>query len=440
MPKFKILFLFSLVTLILGSARPARAMPTSRQVQAITNWVQVNDSAFDLGAGADGLFTGEEAKEMLVFHDRLYLGMEADNSLGARLWRTREGVTSPSSQTDWEEVAADSHGYPFGNTDLVQNDHIDSLMSFGNYLYVSTGNRGNGGLDPAGTLLYRSQTGDADSWGSPLALPGFGDPNNENFKDMIVFQGWLCGGTWNQVTGAQVWCSQDGVTWQQKNTGGFGADANQPANMIMVHSFVFENHLYIGLENSGADGIRNSDDIAKIFRTADISAANPTWEQVYSGSTGSLNADLLGELNSYLYIATASTQGIVILRSDSGDIESWVQVNTDGMTGNLHNTHTYNDSSLVIEGHLYVAINNSVEGFEVWRTAGIAQENNNLVDWEQFGPNGWSDTNNIHAGLVAFNGQVYAWTTNYVSGQQVRRSASLDIFHVYLPLTEQTGH
>ncbi len=436
----KATLLLSLFILLLTTIRPVQSMPQSLATEDSSDWTQVNDSAFGLGGGADGLYSSEEAKETLVFDGKLYLGMEADNSLGARLWRTRQGIVEPVNQADWEEVAADSLGYPFGNADLAQNDHIDSLATFNNYLYVSTGNRGNGGLNTAGTLLYRSLTGNSGSWGSPVTSAGFGDTNNENFKDMIVFQGWLCGGTWNQTTGAQVWCSQNGVTWVQKNIGGFGASANNPANIIVVHSFVFQNKLYFGVENGGTDGTRSSDDIAKIFRTSDISAVNPSWEEVYGGSAGSLNADLLGELNAYLYISAASSQGIVILRSSTGNTGSWVQVNASGMVNDADNTNTYNDSSVVVNGHLYVAINNAVSGFEVWRTAGISQNGNALVDWEQFGPNGWSDSNNVHAGLITFNDLVYAWTTNYTSGQQVRRAASLIIFHIYLPLLEQIGN
>jgi hypothetical protein len=440
MLKSKIPLLLTLLALIMGTATPVHSMPSTLMTQSVTDWMQVNDSAFDMSAGPDGSYSGEEAKELLVYNGQLYLGMEADNTLGARLWRTRAGVTSPTSQADWEEVAADSNEKPFGNSNLAQNDHIDSLAAFGNTLYVSTGNRGNGGQNTDGTLLYRSSTGNSGSWGSSVAAAGFGDTDNENFKDMIVYHNWLCGGTWNQVTGAQVWCSQDGVTWLQKNIGGFGASANEPANMIMVHSFVFNDRLYMGLENSGVDGIRSSDDIARVYRTADIDVANPTWEAVYSGLAGSLNADLLGELNGYLYIATASAQGIVILRSASGDADSWVQVNTGGMNGDPGNTLTYNDSSVVVDGYLYLAVNNTGRGFSVWRTAGILQDHNSLIDWEQFGPYGWSDTDNVHAGLALFNGLMYAWTTNYATGQQVRRASSTTIFHTYLPHVEQTGY
>lgn len=437
MSKSVILLLISFISLFLANTHPVRSQFQSLDTKDASNLAQVNDSAFGLGSGDNEYFLGEEAKELLVFDGQLYLGMEADDKWGARLWRTMEGVTAPSSQSDWEEVIADAWGQPFGISNIAQNDHIDSLAEFNNYLYVSTGNRGNGDSGVDGTLLFRSPTGDSGSWGDPVTSAGFGDTNNENFKDMIVFQGWLCGGTWNQIDGAEVWCSQNGTGWIQKNISGFGLSTNNPKNIIVVHTLVFDNQLYVGVENGNDDGTYGDNDIAKLFRTADINAANPAWQEVYSGSAGSLNVDLLGELDGYLYIATASAEGIITLRSHSGDYGSWDQVNTSGMNGNPKNSHTYNDSSLVIDNYLYVAVSNQDSGFEVWRTSGNPV-NETLVDWEQFGPSGWSDSDNVKAGLVKFNDLLYAWTTNYQSGQQVRRATSLTLFHNFLPLIEQS--
>ncbi|MBN1537508.1 MAG: hypothetical protein JW908_12295 [Anaerolineales bacterium] len=437
MPKKSIPLYLTLFSMLLASTRSVYSFSPSSGVTGANNWTQVNDSAFGLGVGDYERFSGEEAKELLVYDNQLYLGMEADNSFGARLWRSRDGVSTPASQSDWEEVSADNGGLPFGGS-VTQNDHIDSLAEFNNYLYVSTGNRGDGGNDTEGTLLYRSATGDSASW-VQVNNAGFGDTHNENFKDMIVFQGWLCGGTWNQTDGAEVWCSQDGTNWMQKNTSGFGSTVNIPANFIALHSFVFQNKLYFGVENYGADEQHNQNDVAKIFRTSDINGSSPVWEEVYSGMAGSLNADLLGELNGYLYIATSSPEGIIILRSLNGDDDPWTQVNLSGMNGNPNNTHTYNDSSVVIDDHLYVAVNNSVNGFGVWRTTGNLLDGNNLIDWEQFGPGGWSDSHNIYAGLVVFNDLLYAWTTNYQNGQQVRRADSLVLFHIYLPQVSQNA-
>lgn len=107
-------------------------------------------------------------------------------------------------------------------------------------------------------------------------------------------------------------------------------------------------------------------------------------------------------------------------------------MNTNGMNGYKDNSQTYNDSSVFISGYLYIAVNNDY-GFEIWRSAGIPTGNGAQVDWEKFGLSGWSDTNNVYASLIDFNGMLYAWTTNYVSGQQVRRADSLILFHTYLP-------
>ena len=390
------------------------------------NWLQVNDPAF--GLGLDNNYSSEEAWEVVVYNGQLYLGMEADNSLGARLWRTRQGVTAPNGQGDWEEVAADSHGYPFGNADTAQNDHIDSLAVFNNTIYASTANRGPGGDNLAGSLLYRSQTGNLGSWGNSVVSAGFGDKNNENFKDMVEYHDWLCGGTWNQAAGGQVWCSQDGLNWVQKNTGGFGLDSN----WIIVHSLVFEDALYFGVVNSGIDQIISNDDIGRVYRTADISVTNPIWSEVYSGPPGSLGADLVGELGGYIYISIASQSGIVILRSPSGDFGSWSQVNIDGMDRDANNAKTFADSSTVLDGALYVAVNNDVSGFQVWKTSGHFQGVGSTVDWSQYGPDGWSDPNNLYAALIPFDGALYAWTSNFVTGQQVRRNTCPKPYKTYL--------
>ncbi|MCX8063107.1 MAG: hypothetical protein N3D16_11050, partial [Anaerolineales bacterium] len=75
----------------------AQAANPSSSLPACQPFVQVNDNAFGLGGGADGTFSSEEGFEVLVFNGQLYLGMEADNTMGARIWRTKAGVTLPTS-------------------------------------------------------------------------------------------------------------------------------------------------------------------------------------------------------------------------------------------------------------------------------------------------------------------------------------------------------
>jgi hypothetical protein len=394
-----------------------------------SDWLAVNNGAFGMGTGGDSDYSNEEGFEVLAFKDQLYVGMEADNTYGARLWRTKSGLTVPTGQSDWEEVAADANGCPFGNCQsqenpppgsgvyLLQNDHIDSLAEFGGYIYASTAN---GGSTTQGTLVYRSSTGDSGAW-TQVNTAGFGDVNNTNFKDMQVFGGWLCGGTQNWETGAQVWCTSDGTTWTPKNHGGFGTSGNVTTTVEVWSGYVYNNALYFGAQDTGADRDHSSDDVANLFRTTDLSGT-PTWTQVYAGTAGSYRLDILGELNSYLYISVRSSGGIVILRSSSGDAGSWTQVNTSGMDNNAHNIGTVVDGATVYNGALYVAVSNTSTGFELWRTTGTLQDGGPLVDWTQVGGSGLGDANNIYSELIPFNGYLYAWTSNYTSGQRVLRT------------------
>jgi len=426
----KLLVMCSLIVfaLLLGTQTAASQAPA-----VCSAWTQVNDNAFGIPSNFDSSgnpiippparpYASEEGFETQVYKDQLYVGMEADNKFGARLWRTRSGVSVPTSQADWEEVAANSQGCPFGDCQrqenppagsglyLLQNDHIDSLAEFNGYLYASTAN---GGDTTQGTMLYRSPTGDSGSW-QQVINPGFGDVNNTNFKDMQVFQGQLCGGTINAATGAQVWCSADGNNWIQKNHGGFGPTQDIKTTSEIWSGYVYENNLYFGAYSTG--------DVAKLYRTAQITPTLPQWNEVYSGVPQSHRVDILGALDDYLYIATYSDQGILIYRSPSGDPGTWVQVNQPGMDQNPQNYRTVVDGATFYNGALYVAVSNEQTGLEVWRTAGLLQDGGPLVDWVQVGTNGLGDPNNVHSELIPFNSHLYAWTSNYVSGQEVRRA------------------
>jgi hypothetical protein len=215
-------------------------------------WTQVNTPGF---GEHEGEYTGQEGFDLTVFGDRLYLGMEGKACEG--IWRSKAGVVTPASQEDWEQVV--SNGFD-GSTDCAvlppttDNDHIDSLEPFGGFLYASTAMQTG---DKRGSQVWRSATGYPGSW-EQVNQPGFGKPSNENFKDMIVFRGQLCGGTGNwggpsEAPGAQVWCT-DGITrdpqdpallhWRQRNANGFG-DLN---NIKIWSSAEFNNALYFGVE------------------------------------------------------------------------------------------------------------------------------------------------------------------------------------------------
>jgi len=394
----------------------------SRQCQS---WEQVNTNGFGLPSEFNKSgkpipqtspypYLNEEGFEVLVFNDQLYLGMEADNTLGARLWRTRRGVIFPKSQLDWEEVSV-INGYPFGVTDLSQADHIDSLAMFKGWIYTSTANRGG---NPEGTLIFRSPSGNTGTWEDALELigPGFGKPQNENFKDIQVFNGHLCGGTWNERDGAEVWCTFDGENWEQKNISGFG----EPSNMIIWSGHVFDGKLYFGLQNVG-DPQDETDDDGRLFRTASL-AGVPIWEEVFRTRTGTSWGNILGDLSGFLYISIPSNEGMLVYRSSSGDPGSWEVASLPGFENNPNNKAVLADGATLYNGDLFVGVTNGQEKFSIWRSVGIPTESSTLDIWEQIPATGMEDPSNIFVQLISFKSALYAWTSNPVSGQQVWRT------------------
>jgi hypothetical protein len=399
-----------------AAIRANDSLPPDTFAAPCADWVQVNDDAFGMDTGGDSNYSSEEGFEVVVFDGQLYVGMEADNDYGARIWRTKSGVRVADAQADWEEVAADGEGLPFGNTPVIQNDHIDSLVVFESALYASTANGGN---STYGTLVYSSATGAPNSWTQVISA-GFGDVHNTNFKDMQVFQGRLCGGTQNKQTGAQVWCTHEGATWGQKNHGGFGATVNDTRTVEIWSGYVYSAALYFGAQTKDDGG---GGDRGTLYRTTDLAPAQPTWTRLFTGAVGSRRVDILGDLDGYLYIATdGEGAGIHIYRSAAGDAGTWSQVNTAGMDGDANNAGAVVDGAAIYNGALYVAVTNLATGVEVWRTTGVTQSGG-LVDWAQVGANGLGDADNGYSELIPFNGYLYAWTSNYATGQQVRRTS-----------------
>ncbi len=361
----------------------------------------------------DTPFQSEEGFEVLVFNDQLYLGMEADNLLGARIWRTRRGVTAPQSQLDWEEVAADAAGYPFGVRDTAQADHIDSLAEFNGWIYASLANRSG---SPKGTLVFRSPTGDAGTWEDALPNigPGFGKSQNENFKDMQVFNNHLCGGTWNETDGAEVWCTLDGNTWLQKNNSGF----SEFNNIIIWSGHVFNDALYFGVQNTGGN---DGDGHGRLYRTASLEGI-PIWEEVFRTKTGVPWGNILGDINGYIYISTPSKNGISVYRSVNGNPDSWEIANHPGFNQNSENRSVLADGAVVYNGNLYLGVVNWQSNFSIWHTTGGSKEISILEDWDLVSTTEIENPYNIFVQLAVFNDAIYAWTSNPVNGQQVWRS------------------
>ncbi len=397
-------------------------------------WSQVNDGGFGEHPGLP--YVGQEVFDLAVHRDQLYVGMEGQAC--ARIWRTRAGVVAPAGQADWEQVVAD--GFDGGQDCAIQppatdNDHIDSLEPFNGYLYASTAMQTG---EKRGSQVWRSATGDAGDW-QQVNRPGFGIHTNENFKDLVAFQGLLCGGTANAgalldpddpsgayiiAPGAQVWCT-DGATpdpadparllWTQHNKNGFG----DPDNIKIWSSAVFDAALYVGVQGwHPAPAPNGIDRAGSVWRTRDIRNAG-AWERVFTPADAGLGDEVkyvgvLDAFDGYLYVGfNRPGYGTQIWRSASGDRGAWAPVVTHGF-GDVTTTSVTSQGALVLDGALYVALIDRTYGVSVWRTG-------DGLGWARLNGSGFGDAGTFAADLISFNDSLYAWAANYRTGQQVWR-------------------
>jgi hypothetical protein len=403
-----------------ATASPTRTLsPTPIVAQpACGPWVQVNDGAFGLGdpQGQNPPYDGEDAFEVVVHNGQLYLGMEADQTMGARLWRTKRGISAPKGQADWELVVPDAFGDP-------RNDHIDSLASFEGWLYATTAN-----WDYA-AQIWRSQSGNPGTW-EQVNRWRFGSYPNRNGNlralDVISVDGtpWLCGGTSNEDVGAQVWCTADGQNWAQKNAHGFGSVAERPAslNFMVLSSGIHNGQLYMGVlpwQDAEIDMAPGS-----IWRTSGepdpTSPGRWVWKEVFSG-VDARPADpitrrgcVLGSFRGFVYGAMRDDDGIVIWRSETGNRGTWERVGAPGL-GDRDNRQPPADGAVIYRGGLYLAATNWETGVQIYRTC-------DGETWETAAPDGFGDPDTPYAQLVVFDDALYSWAGNYARGQQVWRS------------------
>jgi hypothetical protein len=220
----------------------------------------------------------------------------------------------------------------------------------------------------------------------------------------VADRAWLCGGTANEK-GAEVWCTSDGSTWEQKNTNGFGV----MSNTLIASTGVFSGALYVGVANGESRG--------SVWRTFDLT----TWSPVFT-APHQTRVEVAGVLSDTLYIVAGAYDGrhatdptLQLYRSRTGDPGSWQALDTP-LEDDAHNTRTVVDGATVYNGALYVATMNAQTGTEVWRTTGAGT-------WSQVNGDGFGTTKTFAAELIPFNGYLYAWASNYETGQQVWRSA-----------------
>ena len=312
-----------------GNARIQKFAP------GVPGWVQSNINGFGDRANSHIL-------SLTPFGGYLYAGTYNWSGNGTQLWRKGDGG-------DWTAVITDGFGSAY-------NAGIDHLIEFNDYLYAGTwADEVNGGE------IWRSSNG--VNW-TRVVRRGFGDPTNGEVFRLAVFSDTLYAATWSYATdhGAEIWRSGTGIAgdWIRVVTNGFGDASNQ-----IVAMDVFNGYLYAGTYNWNSATITSTG--GAVWRTND----GTTWTQVSTNGfgTGNNNAvSALATFNDYLYASTIyyPGAGAQVWRCQVCDGSDWQKVVDNG----FGNANTRGMSALqIFNGYLCFIVGNSTTGTEVWRTA-----------------------------------------------------------------------
>jgi hypothetical protein len=246
---------------------------------------------------------------------------------------------------------------------------------------------------------------------------GIDDPDNVGVGRVIAHGDFLYLGTWNNESGAKMYRSRDGESWELMGSGPFTGNKN---DFVVVSIVGFGEYLYVGTWNQ-ADG-------AAMFRTriANKDASQTIWEQVTVdgfGNPRNTGFTHMREFKGYLYAGCFNyEEGSEVWRSETGEPGSWQMVIPKGW-----NTEGNTDSTvmLVHDGYLYIGTESARSkkevGPQLWRTDG------ELVppydQWQQVNTNGFGNPSNHNiCGLGELNGRIYAGTWNETEGIEVWRA------------------
>lgn len=238
-------------------------------------------------------------------------------------------------------------------------------------------------------------------------------PNSYLWGGIKEFKGFLyaavsnLSGLWgdtNPPTGAAIWRSADGKSWEPASAQGFGISPFYNTIWDMV---VFEGQLYVAVHNQAdAFGGIFGDNPPRILRTAD----GTTWETVYVETAGELNGAMLdkfGIFNHMIYVTTVAPAAV--WRSPSGDAGTWQKAADLGDIGST-------SSPVAYRGFLYLSSTWNSGGVQLWRSP-------DGLDWQPVGdsirndPLAEGDNN-----LVVFKNLLYFSVSSWADGGRIYRS------------------
>ena len=273
------------------------------------------------------------------FNTQLYAGTwnwnaATNASNGGQIWRSPDGAS-------WQRVVTNGFGDP-------TNGEVFRLAVFANHLYASTWSYS----DAHGGEIWRSSSGNTNDW-TRVATDGFGDRNNIVVISFAVLTNYLYAGTLNEATGAELWRTNNGTTWQQVNLDGFG----EPGTWVISALAAFDGDLYASVRGES-------------FQVWRCRRCNGTdWQPVVQDGFGDPNtnkASALEVLGDSLYLVVGNySSGMEVWRTQDG--VEWSQVGFAGF-GDSNNRAPYWDNSvLAYDGRLWVGTWNNANGGELWK-------------------------------------------------------------------------
>ncbi|RJP34055.1 MAG: hypothetical protein C4536_03275 [Actinobacteria bacterium] len=370
------------------SAIGLTAVSATSTLAHVYSWKQVNQDGFGIPVPA----SNKLAHDMVVYNDRLYLGTWNEIN-GCQVWEY-------NGDTSWTKVSEDG----FGIGTPAHNQAVDSFAILDGVLYASTWNnfegcqvyRYDGGTDwnqvnvngfdgvsfppinsgahdmvvhegriyagarsgSVGCQVWRYDGG--TTWtqvnqnGFGIAVPG----DNRQIWSMASCAGDIYAGTWNQVSGCQVWRYDGGTAWTQVNQNGFGIAT--PVNNSSIHNFTVCNGvLYAESPNHGGG--------CQVWRYD----GGTDWTQVNQNGFGiadpALNEDIwaMDDFKGSLYAGTSNdVNGCQVWRYDGGT--KWTQVNANGFGIADPTDNPFIHSMVEYQGEFYAGTYNSTSGTQVW--------------------------------------------------------------------------
>ena len=212
---------------------------------------------------------GGSPSQMIAFGGRLYVGV--DSGLGIKVFRSKgANADFPQAAGDFEQVLdADlaghfgMNGYDGDNpVDLfdgvpvdgsephyadVYNSAVVSMVVYNGYIYIGTTNT-------YGAQIWRSQDGltweRVVDFGAGTSFGGINDPNNTHISSLQVNGSFIYAGTENSTTGGEVWRSPDGIAWEQFGSDGFGSASYTDVPAMAV----FNGLIYFCMEDETSGG------------------------------------------------------------------------------------------------------------------------------------------------------------------------------------------